>query len=347
MGKIALITGITGQDGSYLAEYLLNQGYEVHGLRRRSSSFNTGRIEHLIQDDLIPAHQLYYGDLADFSSLAHVISKVGPGEIYHLGAQSHVGVSFENPEYTGNVDALGTLRILEVIRALGSREIRLYQASTSELYGKNEDTPQDELTPFKPCSPYALAKSFAFGMVQLYRESYGLFASNGILFNHESPRRGETFVSRKITRHVAETHNGSDKILNLGNLYAVRDWGHAKDFVKGMHAILNHKEADDFVLATNKGHTVKDFVNLAFSLANIQLIWEGNGLNEFAVDSKSGKKMVQVNKDYYRPSEVNRLIGSYAKAKTILNWSPIISFEELVQEMVESDIKLMEMFKAR
>ena len=339
MTKVALITGITGQDGSYLAEYLLELGYEVHGLRRRSSSFNTGRIEHLIANGSLPANRLYYGDLTDFSSLAHVISRVEPNEIYHLGAQSHVGVSFENPEYTGNVDALGTLRILEVIRSLGGKDIRFYQASTSELYGKNENTPQNEQTQFQPCSPYALAKSFAFGMSKLYRESYGLFSSNGILFNHESPRRGETFVSRKITRHVAEVYKGSDKVLSLGNLYSVRDWGHAKDFVKGMHAILNHNVPEDFVLATGTGHTVKDFVNLAFSQINIELIWGGNGVNENAINAKTGNLLVKVDKEYFRPAEVQKLIGDSKKAREILGWVSKIDFESLVEEMVESDIK--------
>jgi GDPmannose 4,6-dehydratase len=340
MGKVALITGITGQDGSYLAEHLLGLGYEVHGIRRRSSSFNSGRIESLITTGALPAHQLHYADISDFSALFNVVSKVEPTEVYHLAAQSHVGISFENPEYTGNVDGLGTLRLLEALRILGSKDMRFYQASTSELYGKNTTTPQNELTVFKPCSPYAISKAFAFEMTRLYRDAYEIWASNGILFNHESPRRGETFVSRKITRHVARKYRGSTEVLTLGNLDSIRDWGHAKDYVKGMHLILNHAIPDDFVLATGVGHTVRDFADLAFAAINVDLKWEGEGLNECAFDAKTRTKLIQVSSSYFRPSEVPILIGDPSKAKNLLSWQAEISFEMLVHEMVAADIAL-------
>jgi len=339
MSKVALITGITGQDGSYLAELLLNLGYEVHGIRRRSSSFNSGRIEHLIQDGSLSTDNLHYADLSDSSAVFKVITQVEPDHIYHLAAQSHVGVSFENPEYTGNVDGIGTLRVLEVIRSINEPSLRFYQASTSELYGRNIQTPQSETTEFQPCSPYALAKAFAYGMTKLYRDAYGLFTSNGILFNHESPRRGETFVSRKITRHVARHYRGSKEVLNLGNLNSVRDWGHAKDYVRGMHLILENSEPDDFVLATGVGHTVKDFVSLAFAEIQIVVGWEGDGIHEFGYNENTGEKLVQVNQGYFRPLEVPILIGDANKAKRVLGWKAEVTFEMLVQEMLHADIE--------
>ena len=342
MSKVALITGITGQDGSYLAELLLNLGYEVHGIRRRSSSFNSGRIEHLINNGSLSTDNLHYADLSDSSALFKVIMQVEPDHIYHLAAQSHVGVSFENPEYTGNVDGIGTLRVLEVIRSINEPGLRFYQASTSELYGRNIQTPQSETTEFQPCSPYAHAKAFAYGMTKLYRDAYGLFTSNGILFNHESPRRGETFVSRKITRHVARNYRGSKEVLNLGNLNSVRDWGHAKDYVRGMHLILKHDTPDDFVLATGVGHTVRDFADLAFAATKVNLRWEGEGMNECAFDAKTGVELIRVNPSYFRPSEVPILIGDASKAKNLISWQAEISFEMLVQEMVSADIRLLE-----
>jgi len=340
--KIALITGVTGQDGSYLAELLIEKGYEVHGFRRRSSSFNTGRLEHLINQKLLDPAHLHYCDITDFSSIFNVLKSIEPGEIYHLAAQSHVGVSFENPEYTGNVDALGTLRMLESLRILNSQSIRFYQASTSELYGKNITTPQNEETEFKPCSPYAIAKAYAFSMSQLYRDAYEMFVSNGILFNHESPRRGETFVSRKISRHVARVSKGLHQTLKLGNLEAVRDWGHAQDYVEGMHLIMNHSTPGDFVLATGQGHTVRNFVEAAFRVINVEIDWEGSNLKEIGINSRTGEPLIEVDQGYFRPSDVPILIGDSSKARDILGWSPKISFEDLVIEMVEADIRLLE-----
>jgi GDPmannose 4,6-dehydratase len=336
--KIALITGITGQDGSYLAELLLQKGYEVHGIRRRSSSFNTKRIEPLLSTGLLSPDNLHYGDISDFSSIFSILTNVQPTEVYHLAAQSHVGVSFENPEYTGNIDALGTLRMLEAIRMINPTGMRFYQASTSELYGKNQNVPQNEDTLFMPCSPYAIAKAYAFNIATLYRDAYGVYACNGILFNHESPRRGETFVSRKITRHVASYYKGSKKVLVLGNLDAVRDWGHAKDYVEGMFKIINYSIPDNFVLSTGRGNTVRKFVETSFEAIGIQVQWQGVGLKEVGVDTKTGRLLVEVSDGYMRPSEVPTLIGDSTKARKLLGWEPKISFEELVDEMVRSDI---------
>jgi GDPmannose 4,6-dehydratase len=337
--KVALISGITGQDGSYLTEFLLEKGYEVHGIRRRSSSFNTGRLEHLLKSGDLKIENLHFGDVADFASIVSIIKQVRPDEIYHLAAQSHVGVSFENPEYTGNIDGLGTLRILEAIRILGfDQNTRLYQASTSELYGQNTITPQNEESIFKPCSPYSIAKLYAYNLTNLYREAYGLFATNGILFNHESPRRGETFVSRKITMATARIAHGSREIIHLGNLNSVRDWGHARDFVQGMWKIINHSSPQNFVLATGLGNSVKDFVNLAFQVIGTTLDWEGSDLNEVARDAKTGRLLVKVDQAYFRPLDVPTLIGDFSKARDVLNWTPDISFQNLVEEMVREDI---------
>eukprot|EP00795_Rhopilema_esculentum_P000237 gene237-9877_t len=343
--KIALITGITGQDGSYLAELLLEKDYEVHGIIRRSSSFNTARIEHLHKDRV--NHQggdlhLHYGDTTDMTSLLKIISKVRPDEVYHLAAQSHVKVSFELSEYTANVDAMGTLKILEAIKECGLiTKTRFYQASTSELYGSTKQCPQDEMTPFHPRSPYGVAKLYAHWIVINYREAYGLFACNGILFNHESPRRGETFVTRKITRSVAKISLGLQEELILGNLDAVRDWGHAKDYVKAMWLMLQQSTPDDFVVATGEAHTVREFVEHAFRHTGIEIEWAGKGLFEVGKDKHTGKVMVKVSDRYYRPSEVDRLQGSPKKAQKILGWRREIEFEDLVKEMVEKDLQLM------
>ncbi len=334
--KVALITGITGQDGSYLAEFLLNLGYEIHGIRRRSSSFNTGRIDHLIQNGNF---HLYYGDITDYNSINSIISKVRPNEIYNLAAQSHVAVSFETPEYTGNTDALGALRILEIVKSLPDYEnCKIYQASTSELYGSNSKVPQNEESSFEPVSPYAIAKLYAYKSAQLYRKAFNLHVSNGILFNHESPRRGETFLTRKVSMKVARIASGSNEILNVGNLYSIRDWGHAKDFVIGMWKILQHNVPDDFVLATGKGHSVKEFIETAFKVAGIIIEWEGKNLEEVARCKKTGVIVVKVDTGYLRPSEVPKLIGDFSKAQKLLNWSPKISFEDLVEEMVQFDL---------
>jgi GDPmannose 4,6-dehydratase len=334
----ALITGITGQDGSYLAELLIEKGYEVYGLRRRSSSFNTGRLEHLFDGKKFNPANLFYGDVTDFTSVFNVISRVNPDEIYHLAAQSHVAVSFENPEYTGNVDALGTLRILEAARIVNREGIKLYQASTSELYGRNVETPQNELTEFMPCSPYAISKMYSFSMAKLYREAYGMFVSNGILFNHESPRRGETFVTRKVTRHVARHMKGSQETLLLGNLNAIRDWGHARDYVEGMRLILNHRTPDDFVLATGVGRTVREFVESAYAYIGVEVIWDSSESLEVGRDRKSGTLLVQSDSTYLRPLEVPILIGDASKAKKELGWAPQTSFAQLVSEMMEQDL---------
>jgi GDPmannose 4,6-dehydratase len=339
--KVALVTGITGQDGSYLAELLLEKGYEVHGIKRRSSSFNTGRIDHLYHDRHVPgaSFKLHFGDLTDATNLIRVLSQVQPTEIYNLGAQSHVAVSFETPEYTANSDALGTLRLLEAIRILGmEKTARFYQASTSELYGKVQAVPQDETTPFYPRSPYAAAKLYGYWIVVNYREAYGLHASNGVLFNHESPRRGETFVTRKITRAVAAIHMGKQDTLWLGNLDARRDWGHARDFVEGMWRILQQDTPDDYVLATGETYTVRHFCDLSFGEVGISLDWRGTGVNEVGVCKKTGRELVRVDPAYFRPTEVDLLIGNPAKAKRVLGWSHTVKLPELAAEMVAADI---------
>ena len=346
MKKRALITGITGQDGSYLAEFLLSKGYEVHGVIRRSSSFNTGRIEHLYMEDLVrDIHtkkiQLHYGDLGDATGLIRLIGDVQPDEIYNLGAMSHVKVSFDIPEYTADTDGLGTLRLLEAIRILKmEKKVRIYQASTSELYGKVVEVPQSETTPFYPRSPYGAAKIYAYWITRNYREAYGIFASNGILFNHESERRGETFVTRKISLGVANIVHGRQDCLFLGNLSAQRDWGYAPDFVQCMWLILQHKQPDDFVIATGKMYTVREFCTHAFRRAGIELEWKGTGVDEKGVDRKTGKTLVAVDPRYFRPTEVEQLLGNPAKAMRELGWNPQqTSFEQLVQKMVDHDLK--------
>ena len=348
MKKRALITGITGQDGSYLAEFLLGKGYEVHGLIRRSSSFNTSRIEHLYMEDLVrDIHtkkiQLHYGDLGDSTNLIRVIGDVQPDEIYNLGAMSHVKVSFDIPEYTADTDGVGTLRLLEAIRILKmEKKVRIYQASTSELYGKVVEVPQSETTPFYPRSPYGVAKIYAYWITRNYREAYGIFASNGILFNHESERRGETFVTRKISLAVANIVHGRQDCLFLGNLSSQRDWGYAPDFVQCMWLILQHKQPDDFVIATGKMYTVREFCIHAFRRAGIELEWKGTGVDEKGVDRKTGKTLVAVDPRYFRPTEVEQLLGNPAKAMRELGWNPQqTSFEQLVQKMVDHDLKMV------
>jgi GDPmannose 4,6-dehydratase len=343
MKKIALITGVTGQDGAYLAELLLNKNYEVHGIKRRASSFNTSRIDHLYKDK----HKedvnffLHYGDLTDSTNLIRIIQEVQPHEIYNLGAQSHVKVSFEVPEYTANSDALGTLRILEAIRILKmENKVKFYQASTSELYGKAQEVPQTETTPFYPRSPYGVAKLYAYWIVKNYREAYGMFACNGILFNHESPLRGETFVTRKITRAASKIKLGLQEKLYLGNLNAQRDWGHAKDYVEGMWRMLQHDKPEDFVLATGKTTTIREFCNLSFKELGIDIIWEGEGENEVGIDQSSNKVIISIDKNYYRPTEVDLLIGDASKAKNLLSWTPKYDLESLVKEMVNADYNL-------
>ncbi len=343
MRKIALITGITGQDGAYLAELLLNKNYEVHGIKRRSSSFNTARIDHLYKDK----HKedvnlfLHYGDLTDSTNLIRIIQEVQPHEIYNLGAQSHVKVSFEVPEYTANSDAVGTLRILEAIRILKmENKVKFYQASTSELYGKVQEIPQTETTPFYPRSPYGVAKLYAFWIVKNYREAYGMFACNGILFNHESPLRGETFVTRKITRAASKIKLGLQERLYLGNLNAQRDWGHAKDYVEGMWRMLQHEKPEDFVLATGKTTTIREFCNLSFKELGIDIKWEGEGENEVGIDQSSNKVIISIDNNYYRPTEVDLLIGDASKAKKLLSWTPKYELESLVKEMVNADYNL-------
>ena len=339
--KKALITGITGQDGSYLAEFLLNKGYEVHGIKRRSSSINTDRIDHLYQDPQKENRNfiLHHGDLTDSTSLLRIIKDTQPDEIYNLAAQSHVAVSFEEPEYTANSDALGALRILEAIRILSlQNKTKYYQASTSELYGNVCETPQNERTPFYPRSPYGVAKLYAFWITVNYREAYGIYACNGILFNHESPVRGETFVTRKITRALARIKLGSQEKLYLGNLNAKRDWGHAKDYVEAQWMMLQQDQPDDFVIATGKQYSVRDFINIASKYLGMKIEWKGNGLDE--IGSHDGKIIIEVDPKYFRPTEVETLLGDYTKAKEKFNWSPKISFEQLVKEMVEEDLKL-------
>ena len=344
--KTALITGITGQDGAYLAELLLEKGYEVHGIKRRSSLFNTARIDHLYQDpheENVRLH-LHYGDLTDATNLIRVIQEVQPDEIYNLAAQSHVKVSFETPEYTANSDALGTLRLLEAIRILGlEKKTRFYQASTSELYGKASEVPQNEKTPFYPRSPYAAAKLYAYWVTVNYREAYGIFASNGILFNHESPIRGETFVTRKITRAASRIKLGLQEKVYLGNLDAKRDWGHARDYVEAMWKILQHDEPDDFVIATGETHSVREFAELAFREVGFDIQWQGSGIEEKGIDSKTGKVLIQIDPKYFRPTEVDILQGDAGKAREKLGWKPKVSFEQLVSEMVKEDLRLFEM----
>lgn len=347
--KKALITGITGQDGSYLAEFLLDKGYEVHGVLRRSSSFNTQRIEHLYLDEWVRDMkknrqiQLHWGDMTDSSSLIRILQEVRPCEIYNLAAQSHVKVSFDVPEYTADVDAVGTLRLLEAIRILGlESSCRIYQASTSELYGQVQEVPQKETTPFYPRSPYGVAKMYAFWIVKNYRESYGMYAVNGILFNHESERRGENFVTRKITLAAARIANGLQDKLYLGNLSALRDWGYAPDYVECMWLMLQQDKPEDFVIATGKMHTVREFATLAFRHAGIDLRWEGEGVHEKGIDVETEKVLVEVDPRFFRPAEVEQLLGDPTKAKTLLGWNPSkTSFEELVQKMVESDMHLV------
>ena len=336
--KKALITGITGQDGSYLAELLLQKGYAVHGLVRRSSTFTTGRIEHLYKDPHEKNVQLrlHYGDLSDASNISRLLANVQPDEIYNLGAQSHVRVSFDMPEYTSDIVALGSLRILDAIRDIGLTT-RYYQASSSEMFGKVKTLPLHEETPFHPRSPYGVAKVFAYWITRNYRESYGMFASNGILFNHESERRGETFVTRKITRGLARIKLGKDAVLHLGNLDAQRDWGHAEDFVYGMWLILQHTEPDDFVLATGETHSVREFAEASAKHLGYELVWKGRGLNEKGVDKKTGKVLITIDPRYFRPAEVDVLLGDYAKAKKKLGWKPKITFEALAERMTKAD----------
>ena len=347
MKKIALITGVTGQDGSYLAELLLEKGYEVHGIKRRTSLFNTQRIDHLFNNPDIGnvSFFLHHADMNDSSSLLRVINEVQPDEIYNLAAQSHVAVSFEEPEYTANSDAVGTLRILEALRILGMNSCRFYQASTSELYGDVRETPQNENTPFYPRSPYGAAKLYAYWITINYREAYGQFASNGILFNHESPRRGETFVTRKITRGLSQISVGGNQPVRLGNLNAKRDWGHARDYVEAMWLMLQHPEPLDLVIATGKQYSVRDFVEAASKDLGFDIEWQGSGIGETGVDRKSGKTLIVVDEKYFRPAEVETLLGDATKANTLLNWKPRTSFNELVSEMCESDLVWAKSFK--
>ncbi len=341
--KKALITGITGQDGSYLTELLLDKGYEVHGIIRRSSSFNTDRIDHLYKDRHETGVQmfLHYGDLTDSSNLNRLIEQIQPNEIYNLGAQSHVQVSFEVPEYTADTDAVGVLRLLDAIRETGVN-CRFYQASTSELYGKVVEIPQTEATPFYPRSPYAIAKQYGFWIVKNYREAYGLHASNGILFNHESPRRGETFVTRKITIAVARILRGLQKCLYMGNIEAFRDWGYAPDYVQMMWMMLQQETPDDYVVATNEMHSVREFIEKSFHYVGIEIDWEGVGVDEIGRNVATGEVIVRMDQRYYRPAEVDQLLGNPAKAKTKLGWEPKVKFEELVQIMTEGDLKILD-----
>ena len=340
--KKALITGVTGQDGAYLAEYLLGKGYEVHGIKRRASSFNTARIDHLYTDphEGKVSFRLHYGDLTDATNLIRIIQEVQPDEIYNLAAQSHVMVSFETPEYTANADALGTLRLLEAIRILQLKEkTRFYQASTSELYGKVQETPQTETTPFYPRSPYGVAKLYGYWITVNYREAYGFFACNGILFNHESPIRGETFVTRKVTRALARIKMSLQEMLYVGNLDARRDWGHARDYVRMMWMMLQQPEPEDYVVATGQQHSVRDLIEVAAGKLDIRIAWEGKGLEEKGLDAATGKPIVAIDPRYFRPAEVDTLLGDPSKAHRQLGWEPRISFEELVTEMVTADLK--------
>jgi GDPmannose 4,6-dehydratase len=340
--KIALITGVTGQDGAYLAEFLLQKGYVVHGVKRRSSSFNTERVDHLYEDPHLPNVRffMHYGDMTDSTNLIRIVQETKPSEIYNLAAQSHVQVSFETPEYTANADAIGTLRLLEALRILAlSKSVRFYQASTSELYGLVRETPQRETTPFYPRSPYAAAKVYAYWITVNYREAYGMHASNGILFNHESPIRGETFVTRKITRAVAAIHHGMQDKLYLGNLNSKRDWGHARDYVEGMWLIMQRDKPDDYVFATGETHSVREFVERAFAEIGRNIIWRGQSIDEQGIDQGTGKPLVLVDPRYYRPTEVDILIGDSSKAKRVLGWTHRSSFAQLVKEMVASDLE--------
>ena len=342
LNKVALITGITGLDGSYLAEFLLKKGYIVHGIKRRASSFNTERVDHLYQDPHINHRHfvLHYGDLTDTSNLVRIIQETQPDEIYNLGAQSHVAVSFEEPEYTADVDGLGALRILEAIRILGlTDKTRFYQASSSELFGLVQEVPQKETTPFYPRSPYGVAKLYAYWITVNYREAYGMHASNGILFNHESPVRGETFVTRKITRAVAAIQHGLQDKLYVGNIDAKRDWGHARDYVEGMWRILQKEIPSDYVLATGETHSVREFIELAFSHVGTAIVWQGKGVEEKGMDAKSGKVLVEIDPRYFRPTEVDLLLGDPAKAERELGWRHTTPFRELVTEMMASDLK--------
>lgn len=343
--KVALITGVTGQDGAYLSEYLLRKGYEVHGIKRRSSSFNTGRIDHIYQDphtkDL--PFELHYGDLTDSTNLIRIIQDVQPDEIYNLGAQSHVQVSFDAPEYTTDTDALGVLRLLEAIRILGlTDKTKFYQASTSELYGKVQEVPQNEDTPFYPRSPYAVSKLYAYWIVVNYREAYDMFAVNGILFNHESPVRGETFVTRKITRAAVRIAAGLQEKTYLGNLEAKRDWGHAKDYIEGMHLMLQQDEPEDYVLATGETHRVRDFCELAFEHAGIPIEWIGEGVNEKGINAETGDTVIEIDPRYFRPTEVEILIGDATKAHEKLGWAPKYTLDELIKEMIQEDQKKLD-----
>lgn len=355
MEKVALITGITGQDGSYLAEFLIEKGYEVHGIIRRSSSFNTGRIEHLYLDEWVrDMHKkrlvnLHYGDMTDSSSLIRIIQTVKPDEMYNLAAQSHVKVSFDVPEFTAETDAVGTLRLLEAVRILGlEKKTRIYQASTSELFGLVQEVPQKETTPFYPRSPYGVAKLYGFWITKNYRESYGMFAVNGILFNHESERRGETFVTRKISLAVARIAQGMQEKLYMGNLDSLRDWGYARDYVECMWLILQHPVPEDFVIATGEMHTVREFCTLAFAEVGIDISWEGTGVDEKGIDKATGKVLVEVDPKYFRPAEVEQLLGDPSKAKNLLGWNPRkTSFEELVKLMVEHDMRFVKKLKVR
>jgi GDPmannose 4,6-dehydratase len=337
--KVALITGVTGQDGSYLAEFLIEKGYTVHGIKRRASSFNTQRVDHIYQDPHVSSarFKLHYGDLSDSSNLTRIIQETQPDEIYNLGAQSHVAVSFESPEYTADVDAMGTLRILEAIRILGlEKKARFYQASTSELYGQVQETPQKETTPFYPRSPYAVAKLYAYWITVNYREAYGIYACNGILFNHESPRRGETFVTRKITRGLANISQGLEDCLYMGNIDALRDWGHAKDYVRMQWMMLQQDTPDDFVIATGKQYSVRQFIEWTATALGMQLHWEGEGVNE--VGYADGKVIVRIDPRYFRPTEVETLLGDPTKAKQKLGWTPEITAQQMCAEMVAADL---------
>ncbi|MFA6638463.1 MAG: GDP-mannose 4,6-dehydratase [Bacteroidales bacterium] len=355
MKKVALITGITGQDGSYLAEFLLEKGYEVHGLMRRASYFNTGRIEHLYFDEWIEDMkqerklELHYGDMTDSSSIIRIIQSIQPDEIYNLAAQSHVKVSFEVPEYTAESDAIGTLRILEAVRILKmEKKTKIYQASTSELYGKVQEIPQSESTPFYPRSPYGVAKLYGFWITKNYREAYQMFAANGILFNHESERRGETFVTRKITLAAARIALGMQKKLYLGNLNAQRDWGYARDYVECMWMILQHSQPEDFVIATGETHSVREFCTFAFAEAGIHLRWEGENESEKGIDSLTGNVLVEVDPKYYRPTEVEQLLGNPSKAKKLLGWNPTkTSFHELVKIMMKHDLEFVKTYRSK
>ena len=339
--KTALITGITGQDGSYLAELLLENGYEVHGMVRRSSSLNTSRIDHIYEEPFVDRNNffLHYGDLTDTSNVSTLVNDIKPTEIYNLGAQSHVKVSFETPEYTANSDAIGTLRILEAIKNQKNDNIKFYQASTSEMYGKVQEVHQKETTPFYPRSPYGAAKMYGYWITINYREAYNIFSSNGILFNHESPRRGETFVSKKITKAAANIIKRKQECLYLGNLDAKRDWGHARDYVEAMHLILQHDEPDDFVIATGKMISVREFVERTFSYLQEEIIWEGEGLKEVGILKSTGKIVIRISEKYFRPTEVDELLGDSTKARRLLGWKPKYSLEDLIKEMVEYDLE--------